>query len=148
MRGQVKKMPHTRVSFAITEDMKIQLDKMAVKLNVSSSELIRRFVSQGMGIEKTKDDIDFIRKQLRDELEIAFEKRMSRIIKLLIKIGSMTYPMAYYNAMLGAAMSARHKLNYHEMIEDAKKEGARYLGVANEAVDLAFEEISQFNIDV
>jgi len=128
--------------------MKTQLDKMAVKLNVSTGELVRRFVAKGMGIEKTKDDIDFIRKQLRDELEIAFEKRMSRIIKLLIKIGSLTYPAAYYTTMLGAAMSARHKINYHQMLDDAKREGAKYLGVPNEAVDLAYEEMTKFSTDL
>ena len=124
------------------------IKKLSAKTGHPIASILRKHILEGMSLEKTKDDIDFIRKQLRDELEIAFEKRMNRIIKLLIKIGSLTYPAAYYTAMLGAAMSARHKLNYHQMLDDAKREGARYLGVANEAVDLAYGEMSNFNTEV
>jgi len=31
------------------------------------------------------------------------------------------------------------------MLEDAKKKGARYLGVESEAVDLMFEEMMEFD---
>ena len=143
----MKKNTNIKRSVSFTPETLKQLDTMATKQGIPTSQLIRQLVDKGMTIEKSKEDIDFIRKQLRDELEIAFEKRMSRIIKLLIKIGSIAYPMAYYNTMMGAAMSTRHKLNYHQMLDDAKKQGARYLGVGNEAVDLAFEEMVKFGGD-
>ncbi|MCL2234815.1 MAG: hypothetical protein FWB98_00035 [Defluviitaleaceae bacterium] len=146
--GYIKKSQNIKRSVTFTPTMLKQLDTLAVKYGTSTSQLIRNIIEKGLVLEKSKEDIDFIRKQIREELEIAFDKRMGRIIKLLIKIGSLTYPAAYYTAMLGAAMSARHKLNYHQMLEDAKREGARYLGVSNEAVDLAYDEMSRFNTDV
>ena len=121
------------------------IKKLSAKTGEPIASIMRKHILEGMSLEKSKDDIDFICKQLRDELEIAFERRMNRIIKLLIKIGSICYPLAYYNTMLGAALSTGHDLNYHEMFADAKRDGARYLGVADGAVDLAFEEMMRFD---
>jgi len=115
-----------KVSFWATEAQYQKVEGITKKRGTTMSEAYRFLVEQQLSTEAIKNDTDFIRKQLREELEIAFDKRMGRIIKLLIKIGSLTYPAAYYTAMLGAAMSARHKLNYHQMLEDAKREGAKY----------------------
>ena len=137
----ISKNANVKRSVSFTADTLKKLDAMSAKRGVSTSQLVREFVDAGMRIEKTKDDIGFIRKQIREELEMAFEARMSRIIKLLIKQGAMIYPMAYYNAMMGAAMSKRNNIDFHKMIEEGKKKGAKYLGVVSEVVDLAFEEI-------
>jgi len=141
------KVNRRKVSFWATETQFQKVEAIAKKRGTTISETYRFLVEQQLSTEAIKSDTDFIRKQLRDELEIAFEKRMNRIIKLLIKIGSICYPLAYYNTMLGAALSAGHDLDYHQMLANAKRDGARYLGVANEAVDVAFVEMFKFDTD-
>jgi len=123
------------------------LQKLAVKTDQPMAQVVRQFIAQGMEIEKTKDDIDFIRRQLREELEMALDRRMSRIIKLLIKIGSMSYVSAYFNAMIGSILlTPKKNVSYRQLIEDAKREGAKALGVQNDAVDQLFEDMNKFDL--
>lgn len=46
----------------------MSLISLSIKLHIPTSELIRRYVEQGISVDKNKDDIDFIRKQIREEL--------------------------------------------------------------------------------
>jgi len=140
----MSKIKNIKRSVSFTAETIKQLETIAAKKGIPTSSVIREFIDRGLTLETSKSDIDFIRSQIREELEIALDPRINRIIKLLIKQGIMIYPMAYYNAMLGAAMSSRNNINYHQMLEDSKKKGAAYLGVASDAVDLAFEEMMNF----
>ena len=142
----IRKSQNIKRSVSFTPEMLNQLDSMAAKQGVPTSTLIRKFIDQGMSVEKTKDDIDFIRKQIREELEIAFENRMSRIIKLLIKIGVMVYPVAYYNTMLAKDMAEAQGLKHKDYMEAAKKEGAKALAIESEAVDTLYDEINKFGL--
>lgn len=141
-----RKNPTVQLTVKMKQSDYDALRKLSIKTQQPMSQLVRQFIAQGMSLEKTKDDIDFIRKQIREELEIALEKRMSRIIKLLIKNGSMIYPMAYYSTMLTAIVSKSQGVNYRDLLEDAKKEGARYLDVDSESIDRAFEEMMRFKV--
>jgi len=135
-----------KVSFWDTDKQCREVEMLAKRRSETLSDTYRFLISQQLSTEALKNDTDFIRKQIREELEIALEKRMTRIIKLLIKIGCMVFPMVYYNAMLGLVISGQHKINYYEMLEDAKKKGARYLGVESDAVDLMFKEMMEFDV--
>jgi len=130
-----------QVTTTLTQKDYHTLKKLSAKTGEPIAQIMRTHILDGLTIEKSKDDIDFIRKQLREELEIAFEQRMSRIIKLLIKIGGMAYVSAYYSAMMTAAMTTEVDLDYRELIENAKREGAKALGIRSEAVDELFEEM-------
>ena len=120
------------------------IKKLSAKTGKPISAIMRQHILDGMSIEKSKDDIDFIRKQILEELEIAFEARMNRIIKLLIKIGTLTYPMAHFNAMVIAATAKKQGINYRKLLEDAQKEGAYKLNIQSDAVDLMFDRINEF----
>ena len=138
-----KKIPNTRMSFAVTEDMKTQLDKMAVKSHIPTGELVRRFVERGMNIEKSKDDIDFIRRNIREELESVMERHMSRIIKLLIKIGTMSVAMCFFTSKLLYALMKPHldQTSYDTFFDDSKHKAAAYLGVKDSLVDEAYDDV-------
>lgn len=138
-----KKLPHTRLSFALTEDMKKELDKLSVKLHISTSELIRKYVEEGMSVDKSKDDIDFIRKQIREELNSVMDGYMNRIIKLLIRIGTMTITMCFFTSRLLYVLVAKHidKVNYDSMFNDAKKKAGAFLGIKDKSIDEACKRI-------
>jgi len=101
-----------KVSFWDTDKQYREVEMLAKRRNETLSDTYRFLISQQLSTEALKNDTDFIRKQIREELEIALEKRMTRIIKLLIKIGCMVFPMVYYNVMLGLVISGQHKINY------------------------------------
>ena len=67
MNLKIKKLSNLRMSFAISEKMKSELDTIAAKRHIPVSELIRDYIDKGMNIDKTASDIDFIRKQIREE---------------------------------------------------------------------------------
>jgi len=141
MREMQRKMPHTRMSFAVTKDMKNQLDKMAVKLEVPTSELVRRYVAQGMGIEKTKDDIDFIRRHIREGIDASLNRPILRIVKLLIKIGIPAIAMCHFTSdLLFHFMKDHSNIKKDEILESGKKKAAAYLRVRSELVEEAFEQ--------
>lgn len=123
--------------------MKSELEKLAIKLNIPTSELIRRYVEQGMCVDKNKDDIDFIRKQIREELNSIMDGYMNRIIKLLIRIGTMTITMCFFTSKLLYIILAKHKnvVDYDTMFNDAKKKSASFLGLKDETIDNACKKI-------
>lgn len=150
MSKSQKKLPHTRLSFATTQKMKDELDKLAIKMNIPTSELIRRYIEQGMNVDKTKDDIDFIRKQIREEIHIAMDGYMNRLIKLLIRIGTMTITMCFFTSKLLYVLIAKYKgeIDYDVMFHDAKKKSAAFLGVKDESIEEACKKILNDKEDV
>jgi len=147
----VRKSANIKRSVSFAPETLRQLDIVATKQGIATSELIRRFIDQGMTVEKSKDDIDFVRRQIREEIEMAFEKRMERMIKLQVKIGIMSYTSAYFNALIGGTLAKTAQAkgfnsNYHKMLEDAKKAGAAAMGARSEAVDELFRQMSDFNL--
>lgn len=130
-------MPNVRLSFALTEDMKDSLEKIAIKENITTSELIRKYINQGMSIDKTTDDIDFIRRNIREEIDSAMKPKMNRIIKLLVKIGTMTVTMCYFTSHILHAYVLRDKtrLTYNEFFDKSKRKSAAFLGIRDEAID-------------
>ena len=96
---------------------------------------MRELIEKGLSIEKTKEDMDFIRSQLRKELEDVLEPYMTRIIKLNVKIGTMSVLSAMAGARLLSKINFKSGLTYHEVLEDTKKEAAAYLRVKEERMD-------------
>ena len=107
------------------------------------AELVRSFISQGMTIEKSKDDIDFIRKQIREELSSVMSSYMNRIIKLLVRVGVMTVSMCFFTSKLLYILVSRHKdkVDYDVMLSDSKRKAAAYLSLRDEEIEKAFQQI-------
>ena len=76
----IEKRKKIKRSIDITHEKMEQLNIISSKRNIPTSVLIREFIDKGISIEKTKDDIAFIRKQIREELETVIGKEMSRVI--------------------------------------------------------------------
>lgn len=72
--------------------------KLSVKNDISMAELARKFILSGMNIEASKTDIDFIRENLREEIDLALDKSTNRISGLLYKAGIYSVTSALLNS--------------------------------------------------
>lgn len=132
-----------RISFTLTEEMKSEIDSISAKKHISASELVRSYVDRGMHIEKNKDDIDFIRKQIREELHSVMDGYMNRIIKQIARIGIMTVTDCFFTSKLLYVLVKRYqdKVDYDVMYNDAKKRAAAYLSVRDVDVEKAHKKV-------
>lgn len=80
-----QKAKYKRISFFIDNESNIALDKLSTKNNISKSELIRKFVAEGLTIKTTRDDLDFICKVISKQLESTLKGDIERIVSLIIK---------------------------------------------------------------
>jgi len=119
------------------------LKKLSASTNKSMSELIRSYVKEGLKINSNKEEIDFIRLQIREELNSVMSGYMNRIIKLLVRIGIMTVSMCFFTSKLLYVLVARYKdkVDYDTLFNDSKKKAAAYLSLRDEEVEKAYRNI-------
>ena len=128
-------MQNYRRSVYLDEKTYEVIDSLAAKKHIKPAALMRELIEKGLSIEKTKDDMDFIRMQIRKELQDVMEPYMNRIIKLEVKIGTMSVMSAMAGARMLSKVNFKSGLTYHEVLEDVKKEAAAYLRVKEERMD-------------
>lgn len=119
------------------------LKALSAKTHKPMSEIIREYIINGMSIDKNKDDIDFIRKQIREELNSVMDGYMNRLIKLLIRIGTMTITMCFFTSKLLYVLMKKYKdtVDYDTMFNESKKKSATFLGIKDESIDDACKQI-------
>ena len=107
------------------------------------SELIRSYVKDGLKINSSKEEIDFIRLQIREELNSVMSGYMNRIIKLLVRIGTMTIAMCFFTSkVLYMLLSPyKEKIDYDDILSNAKKKAAAYLSLRDEEVEKAYKNV-------
>jgi len=141
---KVKTAPCTRMSFAITEERKAELDVLAAKQHITTSELVRGYIDKCMNIDKTASDIDFIRKQIREELGITLKPQIDRLAKLLMRIGMMTVSFCYFNSkIVHLFVPLEERTSYEELLATCKHDAAAYLNMRDSALDAAFQTFKQ-----
>jgi hypothetical protein len=147
MSQNQKTLPNTRMSFAVSEKMKSELDTIAAKRHITVSELIRDYIDKGTNVDKTASDIDFIRKQIREELDIMLKPQINRLAKLLMRIGMMTISFCYFNSKLvHMFVPVKDRTSYEELMAECKHNAAAYLNMRDASLDAAFREFDENNI--
>ena len=146
MSQNQKTIPNIRMSFAISEKMKSELDTVAAKRHITVSELIRDYINKGMNVDKTASDIDFIRKQIREELDVMLKPQINRLAKLLMRIGMMTISFCYFNSKLVYLfVPMDDRTSYEELMAECKHNAAAYLNMRDASLDAAFREFDENN---
>jgi len=136
---KVKTLPSIRMSFAVSEKMKSELDVIAAKRHITVSELIRDYIDKGMNVDKTASDIDFIRKQIREELDLMLKPQVNRLAKLLMRIGMMTVSFCYFTSkIIHYFVPFNDRTSYEELMAMSKHDAAAYLNMRDSALDAAF----------
>ena len=144
MNQKTKTMQNLRMSFAISEKMKSELETIAAKRHINVSELIRGYIDKGMNVDKTASDIDFIRKQLREELNIMIKPQINRLAKLMMRIGMMTVSFCYFNAKLVCWLAPLdERVSFEELMSECKHNAAAYLNMRDALLDEAFKDFSE-----
>jgi predicted DNA-binding protein len=117
------------------------LQRLAAVESVTVSELIRKYIEQGMNVDKVKHDMDFIRRQFREEIKIQMKAQIERLIKLIIKIGMIDLTAFFYmKEILKLTNPALEK----ELWDTSHKNVAGYMGMKNiQAVDEAVREFNE-----
>jgi hypothetical protein len=134
------------LTFAASEKTKSELETIAAKRHISVSELIRDYIDKGMNIDKTASDIDFIRKQIREELDIMLKPQINRLAKLLMRIGMMTISFCYFNSKLVHYFTPLdERVSYEELMSECKHNAAAYLNMRDATLDAAFREFDDNN---
>lgn len=113
------------------------LDKLAVKNNTTTSELVREFVNKGLEIESYKENVDFITSIIRQELNAIYnvndiknivEHNVDRLAKMLMKTGKIN--SGAFFLLIHVLMNITHKGNefeFTEMYDSALKMGVDYM---------------------
>jgi hypothetical protein len=122
------------------------LRKIAAAQGKPVSELIRAYIAEGMSADKAAQDIDFIRKQIREELDIMLKPQINRLAKLLMRIGMMTVSFCYFNSKLVHMLAPLNgRVSCDELMSECKRSAAAYLSMRDAALDDAFCEFDRNN---
>ena len=136
MSKKEKTIPHIRMSFALTQTLKTDLDTIAAKQHMTTSELIRGYIDKGMNVDKTTTDISFIRTQIREELSALLMPQINRLIKIVIKTGLMSVGSFYLLCdVLAEFVPMTRRQPLEQSIETAKKKAAIYLKIKDNLLD-------------
>jgi len=134
------------LTFAASDKIKAELDTIAAKRHISTSELIRDYIDKGMNVDKTASDIDFIRTQIREELDIMLKPQINRLAKLLMRIGMMTVSFCYFTSkIVHMFVPIRDRTSYEELMAECKHNAAAYLNMRDASLDAAFREFDENN---
>jgi len=146
MHPKEKTIPNIRMSFALSEAMKTELDTIAAKRHITTSELVRKYIDGGMNIDKTASDIDFIRTHIRAELDIMMKPQFNRMAKMLMRIGMMTIPICFFTSKIVHLFVPLHeRTSYEELMAQSKHDAAAYLNMRDAALDEAFRAFNENN---
>lgn len=139
-----------KVSFRIDTGLYSQIEQLANSNAVSSSEMIRRLIHQSLDKEIAKDSVDFVRQQLREEMESYCSPQFERIAKLEAKIGYKsvsTFNMLVY--ALDSLLPFEKHQNSLELQRKAKAMAISYLKLSERELAniLASEEKSKDKLE-
>jgi hypothetical protein len=122
------------------------LRKIAAVQNKPVSEIIRKYIEQGLNVDKTARDIDFIRKQIREELDIMLKPQINRLAKLLMRVGMMDISFCYFTSKLVHLFApVDDRTSYEELMAECKHNAAAYLNMRDASLDAAFRDFDENN---
>jgi hypothetical protein len=117
----------TVISFLISDSQNEALQKLAVKQNKSKSDLIRCMLQKGLAVDSYKEDVDFIREQINEELRHVLRPQIERLAKMIAKGGVTSAASLFLLAELMSSMvHESRRREFDEAVETAKKRGVVY----------------------
>ncbi len=132
----IEKEKSITVSLRLPGKLHEELTFKAHQENTDFSKYCRRLLEKGTSVEAYKEDIDFITKIIRNELENVIEPFGNRQIKMLMKIGKATGGTLFTNIKLLLSLINPDKLyTFKELLESAMKQGVEYMKMKDFEVD-------------
>jgi len=127
---------NSKISFWVTEDKYKLLQGLAKTRNLSLSEYVRQMLDDGASIDGCKNDIDFIRKHIREELTNIVDPKIERIIKLIVKSGIVSAAGYFLNAeMLAEFIPPTRQRELQNVLLESKKQGIVYFRLTDQEIE-------------
>jgi predicted DNA-binding protein len=124
------------VSIRLPQKLHEQLTFKAQQEHSDFSKYCRRLLEKGVSLEAYKEDIDFITKIIRNELENVIDPYANRQIKMLMKIGKATGGTMFTTIKLLLSLINLDKLyTFKELLENSMKLGVEYMKMKDFEVD-------------
>ena len=124
------------VTIRLPQKLHEQLTFKAQQEHSDFSKYCRRLLEKGVSVEAYKEDIDFITKIIRNELENIIEPYGNRQIKMLMKIGKATGGTMFTTIKLLLSLINPNKLfTFKELLESSMKLGVEYMKMKDFEVD-------------
>ena len=127
-----------QITVKVKESAYQNLVKYAAKSGRPLAEIVRGFIDKGMNIEGYREEIDFIRKNIREEINAILKPQTERLIKLFLKGGIAGTAGYFLNAAaLSEFVVPERQREFEEVLTRAKKLGVQYFKMpSDEAFDL------------
>ena len=124
------------VTIRLPQKLHEQLAFKAQQEHSDFSKYCRRLLEKGVSVEAYKEDVDFITKIIRNELENIIEPYGNRQIKMLMKIGKATGGTMFTTIKLLLSLINPNKLyTFKELLESSMKLGVEYMKMKDFEVD-------------
>jgi len=127
-KGRVSKEKNYNRSVVFAPDMLEQIEKLALKKGVSSSEIVRGFVSKGLSVTGYENDAEYLTGIIRQVVSAEIGRQANRLAAMLFKIGVITagnYFMAV--RMLSDVISPSMQEDFKDINSNARKLGIDYM---------------------
>ena len=127
-KEKISKRKNYNRSVVFAPDTLEQIEKIALKQGVSSSEVIRGFVEEGLSVTGYQENIDFISGIIRQEVKAEIGKQANRLAAMLFKIGviaSGNYFLAV--RMLADVISPSMREDFKDINSNARRLGVEYM---------------------
>ena len=130
----------------ITKELNDKLIILSKQRHTSKSQTVRYLINKQLSVESAKNDMDFIRQQIREELALQLRPNTDRIMKMLMRIGMMAVTLCYFTSKIiyFFAPIPDHK-THNELMSEAKRNAAAYLSMRDETLNRAYKEFNENN---
>lgn len=127
-----------QITVKVRESTYQSLVKYAAKSGRPLAEIVRGFIDKGMNIEGYKEEIDFIRRNIREEINAILKPQTERLIKLFLKGGIAGAAGYFLNAVaLSEFVAPQRQREFEEILTRSKKLGVQYFKMpSEEAINL------------
>ena len=124
--GKINKNYNRSVVFA--PDMLEQIENLADRKGVSSSEIVRGFVSKGLSVTGYAEDTEYLTGIIRQVVGAEIGKQANRLAAMLFKVGIIT-SSNYFLAvkMLSDVISPSMQEDFKDINSNARKLGIDYM---------------------
>ena len=116
------------VGIQITDELFRTLDNIAKKQGTSISEVIRNFIFQGLNDEVTKENMDFISRVIREQLDLVIAPYINRLTGQMNKAGVMAATAAFLNSeTIQNLVPPDRRKKAQDVYIQARKQGVNYM---------------------
>lgn len=135
-------MPNIKRSFTLTEQQYEHLNKIAIQENVTINEVARRAFTKYIEINGYTQDIDFIAKIVRKEIEVQIDKAMNRSMAMSNKnniLATSNYFLLIFTLL--ELFPADSKMSFEELERLTRNLGIELSSKPNEELKKIYKDI-------